>query len=249
MRGPCTTTSSAAASPRWSRCCACPPGSHPRTPTHRPPLPGAAPASRGVSPANMHHKTSALRRLPSADQGGDGGILDAALAARAAAKPAQHAVAPTTIVLSQPLTPQQQEVKALMPAAVGTCWWEAAGFNPAKLLLKLVPPPPPEVDATGMEQKAAAKKGKGKGKEEVAVAEDMQALHMASILLQLHSLSHVSTALSRTGASLTARTLLAFMRCEGGAKAAAAVLESIPTIAAVRYTHDLCDHSAPPPPP
>lgn len=51
--------------------------------------------------------------------------------------------------------------------------------------------------------------------------------------------------LSRTGASLTARTLLALMRFEGGVRAAAAVLESLPTIAAVRYTHDLFDHSAP----
>lgn len=68
---------------------------------------------------------------------------------------------------------------------------------------------------------------------------------MAAILLQMHSLSHVSMILSRTGASLTARTLLAFMRFEGGGKAAAAMLESIPPIAAVRYTHDLFDYSAP----
>lgn len=131
-----------------------------------PPANAAASVSRGISPSNLNNKQNALRRL-SGTGGNDGNLLDA-IAAKVAAK---LATPPPPPVVLQPLTPLQQEAKALVPVPVGMCWWETIGFNPAKLLLKLVPPPPPEVDAKGKEKKKAAKKGKGK---EVEVLEDMQ---------------------------------------------------------------------------
>lgn len=145
-----------------------PPREPPKDPNATATLSGAAPVSRGTSPANTNNKQHALRRPSGTGQGNDGAILDA-IAAKVAAKLAQPAVAPTLVL--QPLTPEQQALKATIPAAVGVCWWEAVGFNPGRLLQKLVPPPPPEVDAKGKEKQKAAKKGKGK---EMEVPEDMQ---------------------------------------------------------------------------